>query len=79
MKNLPKLRKAIYGVAVAGAALAVGYGLLTETEALLWLGLFGATNALAFVNVDDTTEPLRKSHGERDYEGAPLHDDELGR
>lgn len=60
MKNLPKLRKAIYGVATAGAALGVGYGLISETEALLWLGLFGAVSGLAFYNVDvsDTDDGL---------------------
>lgn len=52
MKNAKKLRKGIYGVATAAAALGVGYGFLTETEALLWLGLFGAVTGLAFYNTD---------------------------
>lgn len=52
MKNLPKLRKGIYGVATAAAALGVGYGVITEQEAVLWLGLFGAVTGLAFYNTD---------------------------
>jgi hypothetical protein len=52
MRNAKKLRKAIYGVATAGAALGVGYGVINETEALLWLGLFGAVTGLAFYNTD---------------------------
>lgn len=57
MKNLPRLRQAIYGVAVAAAAIAVGYGVITEQESLLWLSLFGAVSGLAFYNVDDTSDP----------------------
>lgn len=52
MKNAKKLRKSIYGVATAGAALGVGYGLVTETEALLWLAFFGSVTGLAFYNTD---------------------------
>lgn len=51
-KRLKKLRRAIYGVGTAGAAVGVGYGLITETEALLWLGLFGSITGLAFYNTD---------------------------
>jgi hypothetical protein len=36
------LRKYLYGVAAVAVALLVGYGLLTQDQAPLWLGLIGA-------------------------------------
>lgn len=38
----PRTRRWAYGVAAAGLTVAAGYGLLTETEAALWLNLAGS-------------------------------------
>ena len=47
----PKTRRYLYNVAIAGCAVGVGYGVLTATEALLWLGLSGAVLGVARANV----------------------------
>ncbi len=51
----PELRIWLYGVLVAGAALAIGYGLLTVEQGGLWLALgaaiLGTGNLLAARNV----------------------------
>lgn len=47
----PALRRRLYEVAIAGCALATGYGLLTAEQSLLWLGLAGAVLGVARVNV----------------------------
>lgn len=49
----PELRKRIYELAVAGCAVAVGYGLLTSEEALLWLGVLVPVLGLARANVTE--------------------------
>lgn len=47
----PTMRAAIYAVAVAVAALLVGYGILTEQHATLWLALASAVvNSMALLN-----------------------------
>lgn len=53
----PEVRAWIYGVLAAAAPLAVVYGLLTEQEVALWLGVISAAlgNGLALLNV-----PLKK-------------------
>lgn len=52
MKHLTaKRRRRLYEVAIAGCAVAVGYGLLTSEQALLWLGLAGAVLGVARANV----------------------------
>lgn len=52
LKHLtPKRRRRLYEVAIAGCAVAVGYGLLTSEQALLWLGLTGAVLGVARANV----------------------------
>lgn len=52
MKHLTAKRRArLYEVAIAGCAIAVGYGLLTSEQALLWLGLAGAILGVARANV----------------------------
>lgn len=38
----PRVRRWAYGVAAAGLAVAAGYGLVTDTEAALWLNLAGS-------------------------------------
>jgi len=47
----PKRRRRLYEVAIAGCAVAVGYGLISSDEALLWLGLAGAVLGVARANV----------------------------
>ena len=51
----PAARQWLYGVLVAGGAVAVGYGLLTAEQAGLWLALAGAAlivgPGLAAINV----------------------------
>lgn len=48
----PAMRAWIYGVLAAAAPLAVVYGLLTEQEVALWLGVISAAlgNGLALLN-----------------------------
>lgn len=54
MKHLTaNRRRRLYEVAIAGCAVAVGYGLLSSEEALLWLGLAGAVLGVARANVND--------------------------
>lgn len=38
----PRTRRWAYGIAAAGLTVAAGYGLMTETEAALWLNLAGS-------------------------------------
>lgn len=38
----PRVRRWAYGVSAAGLTVAAGYGLMTETEAALWLNLAGS-------------------------------------
>lgn len=40
--NNPDTRLWIYGIAVAGFAVAVGYGIVTAEQAVLWTALAGA-------------------------------------
>lgn len=50
--NDPNTRFWIYGIAVAAFAVAVGYGLVTEEQAVLWTALAGAVlSTLAGRNV----------------------------
>lgn len=51
-----KVRARIYEVTIAGCAVAVGYGLLSSEEALLWLGLAGAALGIARANVTPDQE-----------------------
>lgn len=51
MNLSPKVRARLYEVSIAGCAVAVGYGLLTSEEALLWLGLAAAVLGVARANV----------------------------
>lgn len=55
----PAVRAWIYGVLAAAAPLAVVYGLLTEQEVALWLGVVSAAlgNGLALLN---TPTPIKK-------------------
>ncbi|MFJ3392015.1 phage holin [Leifsonia aquatica] len=50
----PAARAWIYGVLVAAAAVAIGYGLITAEQGNLWLALAGAvlglSNSLALAN-----------------------------
>lgn len=50
----PAVRAWIYGVLVAAAAVAIGYGLITAEQGNLWLAFFGAvlglSNSLALAN-----------------------------
>lgn len=54
--NNAKLRKAVYGVGVAGAGLGLVYGYVNEIQAAAWLALYGAICTLAFFNVDTSNE-----------------------
>lgn len=38
----PRHRRWAYGIAAAGLTVAAGYGLMTDTEAALWLNLAGS-------------------------------------
>lgn len=49
----PSRRRRLYEVAIAGCAVAVGYGLVSSEDALLWLGLAGAVLGVARKNVND--------------------------
>lgn len=85
LSNPAKLRAALYGLTSAVLGVLVLKKLITEGEFVAYMAVASALLGVAFYNVadpapdTDSTEPLRESHGERDYEGAPLHDDELGR
>lgn len=52
----PERRAYLYGVMIAAAAVAVGYGLLTIEQAGLWLTLIGAllglSSGVALANVE---------------------------
>lgn len=54
MKNLPKLRKALYALGASGAGLAAVYGVVDGTEAAAWLLVFSGLLGVAFYNVDDS-------------------------
>lgn len=79
MKNLPKLRKALYAFGVALAGILMVYGIINEREAAAWLLVFAALLGVAFYNVDDPDSDTKEEGRYRDYGNAPLHDDELGR
>lgn len=49
----PTFRRWLYGVALAGIALLVGYGVLTEDQGLLWAGLLVPVLGIALDNVTD--------------------------
>lgn len=51
-------RRYLYRVGIAGVAVAVGYGLLTQEYAVLWVVLLGALLGLADANVPATIETL---------------------
>jgi hypothetical protein len=79
MKNLPKLRKALYALGGAVAGITAVYGIVDGKEAAAWLLVYSGILGVAFYNVEDTEGPLHKFPGDRNYEGAPLHDEDLGR
>lgn len=57
MIHVEKYRAYIYRVATAAAAVAVGYGILTDDKATLWLGVINAAvGGLATANTT-TREP----------------------
>lgn len=49
----PAVRKRLYEVATAGVAIAVFHGVVTETEAQLWLAVLVPVLGLARVNVTE--------------------------
>lgn len=53
MKNLPKLRKALYALGGSVAGVAAVYGVVDGTEAAAWLLVFSGLLGVAFYNVDD--------------------------
>lgn len=53
----PRRRRWAYGVAAAGLAVAAGYGLVTETEAALWLNLAGS---VLFIMAAGNTPPRER-------------------
>ena len=53
-KLTPAIRSRLYEVSIAACAVAVGYGLLSGEEALLWLGLAAAVLGGARANVNPT-------------------------
>lgn len=58
----PRARRWAYGVAAAGLAVAAGYGLVTDTEAALWLNLAGSVLFIvAAGNTPAREEPRRDS------------------
>lgn len=63
----PAQRKSLYAVAAAAAALAMGYGLLNDSTAQLWLGLVAALlgNGVAFFNTDTNTPGRYEKGNER--------------
>lgn len=53
------VRRYIYAIGIAAAALAVGYGVLDGTQATLWLGLLSAlTSTTALAHASDPTPPV---------------------
>ena len=61
----PRTRRWAYGVAAAGLTVAAGYGLMTETEAALWLNL--AASVLFIVAAGNTpSRPPEVPADERD-------------
>lgn len=56
----PAMRAWIYGVLAAAAPLAVVYGLLTEQEVALWLGVISAAlgNGLALLNTPNKKDEV---------------------
>lgn len=55
-QKLARLRQALYATGVAGAAAAVVFGYVDETEAAALLGIGGGLLGIAFYNVDTTPE-----------------------
>lgn len=48
----PKLRAALYSVGIAVGAVATAYGLASDTQVAVWLGVFSSgLNLLAVANV----------------------------
>lgn len=60
----PRLRRWAYGVASAGLAVAAGYGLVTDTEAALWLNL--AASLLFIVAAGNTPSREAEDGGDDD-------------
>lgn len=61
-------RRWLYGIAVAVVALAVGYGLISQSEAALWLALAaaafaGGSNVVASAHVADVKSTGRHAKG----------------
>lgn len=57
------VRRWLYGIAAAALAVAAGYGLMTETETVLWLNLAGSV--LFTMAVGNTpTRPAEQAPGE---------------
>lgn len=56
----PEFRTAIYGLAVAAIALAVGYGLVTEELAALWVAVVAGaiSSATAWFNRPTKVDPI---------------------
>lgn len=54
MKNLPKLRKALYATAVSISAVLVALGYIDTAQEAVYLGLVNSLLGLAFYNVDDS-------------------------
>lgn len=54
MKNKAKLRKALYGVAIAVSPVLVLQGIINTAEEAVYLGVVDSLLALAFYNVDDS-------------------------
>lgn len=54
----PKLRAWVYGILIAASPLAVFYGLLSDQEVALWLGVASAAlgNGLALANTPTKVE-----------------------
>lgn len=57
----PKVRRWLYGIAVAVVPILTVYGIIAESDAALWIGLAGAVlgtgvPALAAANTDTTPE-----------------------
>lgn len=64
----PSVRRWLYGIAAAVAPIAAGYGLVTETEAALWLNLAGA---VLFVVAAGNT-PSRPAEDDGEDQGEAL-------
>lgn len=49
----PNVRRRLYEASIAACAIAVGYGLMTSEQALLWVGLAAPVIGIARANVTD--------------------------